>query len=138
MTATLSPYLGFQRTAREAIEFYQSVLGGDLTITTFGEYQANQDPADADLVMHSELRTASGFTLMASDTPPQLDHTPGTNFSVALFGDSEDELSGYWTKLADGATITVPLAKAPWGDWFGMLTDRFGVQWLVNISGPAN
>ena len=137
MTATLNPYISFKDTTRDAMTFYQSVLGGDLTISTFADLHAAQDPSEADLVMHSLLRTPSGFTLMASDTPARMEYAPGNNFSISLSGDSEseDELRGYWDRLSDGATVSMPLEKAIWGDTFGMLRDRFGIAWLVNIAG---
>ncbi len=72
---------------------------------------------------------------MAADIPNRMEHPPGTNVSISLSGDNEAELRGYWEKLSSGATIREPLAKAPWGDAFGMLTDRFGVEWMVNITG---
>lgn len=136
MATQLNPYLSFRNTARQAIEFYHSVFGGDLTISTFGEFQASEDPAEADKVMHSLVETPSGLSLMASDTPNSMDYTPGTNFSVSLSGDDETELRGYWDKLSAGGTVTMPLDRAPWGDTFGMCTDKFGVPWLVNILGP--
>jgi PhnB protein len=136
MVTRLNPYLGFRDTAKKAMDFYQSVFGGDLTSSTFGEFHASEDPAEQDKIMHSTLTTANGFTLMASDTPNSMDYTPGTNYSVSLSGEDEDELRGYWDKLASGGTVTMPLEKAPWGDSFGMLNDQFGVTWLVNI-GPS-
>jgi PhnB protein len=114
--------------------FYQTVFGGQLTMSTFKEFHASQDPSEDDLIMHSELVTENGMTLMASDTPNRMEYRPGTNFSVSLSGDNEAELTSYFQKLSAGGTSTMPLAKAPWGDSFGMLTDKFGVSWLVNIS----
>jgi len=138
MTTYLNPYLSFRDTAKEAMEFYRSVFGGELTVNTFGDSFASQDPAEQDKVMHSMLTSPSGLILMGADTPNGMDCTPGTNYSVSLSGEDEAELRGYWDKLSDGATITVELAKAPWGDTFGMCTDKFGTSWLVNISGsPA-
>jgi PhnB protein len=135
MVTRLNPYLSFRDNAREAIEFYHSVFGGELTISTFGEMQAAQDPAEADKVMHSMLVTEGGLTLMASDTPNGMEHHSGGSISVSLSGEDDGELRGYWEKLSDGGTVTMPLEKAPWGDSFGMCADRFGVSWLVNISG---
>lgn len=132
---TLNPYLRFRGTAREAITFYQSVLGGDLTVSTFGEFQMAQDPSQADLVMHAQLTTSGGLVLMASDTPEGMDLTVGSNVSVSLSGDDEAELRGYWDGLVAGGQVTVPFAPAPWGDLFGMLVDRFGIHWLVNLAG---
>jgi PhnB protein len=136
MATRLNPYLGFRDTARQAMDFYQTVFGGDVTRSTFAEFQASEDPAEQDKIMHSTLTTDNGFTLMASDTPNSMDYTPGTNYSVSLSGEDEEELRGYWGKLADGGTVTMPLEKAPWGDSFGMVNDQFGVTWLINI-GPS-
>lgn len=133
----LNPYLSFRNNAREAIEFYRSVFGGELTVSTFGEFGASEDPSETDKVMHAQLETPSGFTLMASDTPDRMPYNPGDTFTVSLSGDDADELTGYWVKLAEGATVTMPLAQAPWGATFGMLTDRFGVPWMVNIAGAS-
>ncbi|WP_448072695.1 VOC family protein [Georgenia yuyongxinii] len=140
MTARLNPYLGFRDNARQAMEFYRSVFGGELTMSTFGEYQASEDPAEQEKIMHAELETARGYTLMGADTPSTMPFTAGDNYSVSLSGGREDdaELRGYWDKLADGGEIAMPLETAPWGDSFGMLTDRFGVSWLVNIAGAQN
>jgi PhnB protein len=137
MTSRLNPYLNFRDNTRDAMTFYQTVFGGDLNISTFAEFQASEDPAEADKVMHSQLDAPNGMTLMAADTPNSMEFKPGNNYSVSLSGDDEAELHGYWDKLNDGATVTMPLEKAPWGDSFGMLIDRFGVQWLVNIAGTA-
>jgi len=138
MGSRLNPYINFKDSTRSAMEFYQSVLGGELVINTFGDFQASQDPADQDLVMHSQLETPSGFTLMCADTPSYMEYSPGASISVSLSGDDETELRGYWDGLTDGATIVTPLEKAPWGDTFGMLVDKYGVNWLVNITGaPA-
>jgi PhnB protein len=136
MTTRLNPYLNFRDTTRQAMEFYHSVFGGDLTLSTFAEMQASDDPAEQDKIMHSQLVTEQGLTLMAADTPNYMDYAPGTNnFAVSLSGEDEGELRGYWDKLSDGGTVAMPLEKAPWGDIFGMCTDRFGIPWLVNIAG---
>ncbi|KKB13320.1 3-demethylubiquinone-9 3-methyltransferase [Devosia geojensis] len=135
MVTRLNPYISFRDTAREAIEFYHSVFGGELTISTFGDFGMSENPADADKIMHSMLETPNGLTLMASDTPPGMDYKPGTNISVSLSGEDEAELRGYWDKLSAGGTVTVPFEKAPWGDTFGMCLDKFGVQWMVDAVG---
>jgi PhnB protein len=135
VASRLNPYISFPGSAREAMEFYQRVLGGSLTLSTFGEFGA-QDTPDADKIMHGMLTTDSGFTLMGADTPPGMEHTPGNNIAVSLSGDDADELRGYWEKLSDGGTVSVPLEKQMWGDEFGMCVDRFGVGWMVNIGRP--
>ncbi len=138
MGTQLNPYLSFRDTARQAMDFYQSVFGGELTRSTFAEFQVSEDPADQDKIMHSTLTTEKGLVLMGSDTPNGMDYTPGTNYSVSLSGEDETELRGYWEQLSAAATITMPLNKAPWGDTFGMCVDKFGVNWLVNIVGPKS
>jgi PhnB protein len=139
MPTTLNPYLGFRDNAREALTFYQSVFGGELALSTFGEFQASEDPAEAEKIMHGMLTTPKGLVLMGSDTPNSMEASTGSSISISLSGDDEAELRGYWDKLAgDGGTVTVPLEKAPWGDTFGMCTDRFGTAWLVNVNNPAH
>ena len=140
MTSRLNPYLGFRDNAKEAMEFYHSVFGGELTSSTFGEMDASEDRAEADKIMHAQLVTDSGYTLMASDTPDSMAFSETSSHSVSLSGDSSDqaELTRYFEALSDGGTVLMPLDKAPWGDWFGMVVDRFGVQWLVNIAGDQS
>jgi PhnB protein len=136
MASRLNPYISFNGNAREAMEFYTSVFGGELTTSTFGEY-GNTGPG-SDGIMHAQLETPSGYTIMAADTPEGMPYEPGTNIAVSLSGDDSDELRGYWTKLSDGGTVAVPLEKQMWGDEFGQLTDRFGIGWLVNIAGEQS
>jgi PhnB protein len=136
METKLTPYLSFKDNAREAMAFYKGVFGGKLDLQTFKEFHVSEDPSEDDKVMHAALQSDGGLTLFASDTPNRLEYTRGTDFSMSLSGDDEAELSGYFDKLKEGGTETMPLAKAPWGDTFGMLKDKFGVSWLVNISEP--
>ena len=151
MASRLNPYLTFDGNAREAMEFYQSVLGGDLAIATFGEYAGQDGGQDAgegagqdggqsspppDGVMHALLETDSGFTLMASDAAPGMDHRPGNTMAVSLSGDDADELRGYWEKLSADGSVIIPLERQMWGDEFGMCNDRFGTAWMVNIGSP--
>lgn len=137
MPVTLNPYLNFKDNARQAMEFYQSVFGGTLNAQTFQDFHASQDPSEDNLVMHSVLTGANGIEFMASDTPSRMEYKPGSNFSMSISGDDEAALRGYFEKLADGGTITMPLEKAMWGDTFGMCTDKFGVSWLINITAPT-
>ena len=137
MASRLNPYLSFRDNAREAMEFYQGVFGGKLDMTTFKEFDVPRTPED-DKIMHAMLEAPNGMVLMGADTPNGMEHTPGSTISVSLSGDDEAELRGYYDKLKEGGTETMPMAKAPWGDSFGMLKDRYGIDWLVNISGqPA-
>ena len=135
MAVKCNPYINFTDNTKQAMEFYKSVFGGDLMMTTFKDGGMSQGPADENLVMHSQLDAPNNVTLMASDTPPGWDFKPGTNLSISLSGDDDKALRGYWDKLSSGGNVTMPLEAAPWGDTFGMCTDKFGIQWLVNISG---
>jgi len=137
MPSRLNPYLSFKDDAREAMEFYQSVFGGKLDVSTFKEYQASQDPSEDDKVMHARLETEGGILLMGADTPSSMEYSPGARISMSLSGEDEAELRGYWDKLRDGGTETMPLEKAPWGDTFGMLRDKYGIAWLVNITAAS-
>ena len=138
MTTKLNPYLSFRDTAKQAMEFYQSVFGGELTLSTFGDFQASEDPAEQGKIMHGMLVTDNGLTLMGSDTPNTLDYMPGNNYSVSLSGEDAAELRGFWDGLAAGGTVSMPLERAPWGDFFGMCADKFGVNWLINIAAPQS
>jgi PhnB protein len=135
MTSRLNPYITFAGNARDAMEFYQSALGGELTMNTFGEF-GNPGP-DGDKIMHANLETPDGFTLMSSDTPPGMEGSSGSSIAVSLSGDDADKLRGYWNKLTEGAEIVMPLERQVWGDEFGQFTDKFGIQWMLNIAGPA-
>jgi PhnB protein len=137
MQTRLNPYLSFKDDTREAMEFYRTVFGGKLDMQTFKELNASQGPSEDEKIMHSQLEAENGITIMASDTPDRMEYTPGNNFNMSLSGDNEAELRGYWEKLASGGSVTMPLEKAIWGDTFGMCVDKFGVQWLVNISPPS-
>jgi PhnB protein len=133
MASRLNPYISFGGDARQAMEFYKEVFGGTLVLNTFGEF-GQQDAPQADQIMHAMLETPSGFTLMASDTPPGMNVTQGDNICVSLSGDDAAALRGHWEKLSAGGSVSVPLEKQMWGDVFGMCTDRFGIPWMVNIS----
>jgi len=137
MTVRLNPHLSFKDSARDAMTFYQSVLGGELTIATFGEYHASEDPAAQDKVMHAQLETPDGLVLMAADTPAVMEYQPQAGVSVSLSGDDEAKLRGYWEGLSADGTVVMPFEKAPWGDTFGMCVDRFGTNWMINASGQA-
>jgi PhnB protein len=133
MASRLNPYISFGGNARQALEFYRSIFGGELAIHTFGEMGMPDGP-DANNVMHGMLETESGYTLMASDTPPGMEYKPGNDMAVSLSGDDAELLRGYWEKLSSGGTVSVPLEKQMWGDEFGMCEDQFGVSWMVNVT----
>lgn len=130
----LNPYLTFATGTRTAMEGYQRIFGGDLTMSTFAEYGEEGEGADG--IMHAQLTTPAGYVLMASDTPPGMP-SPGHdgNVTLSLSGDEEAELRSYWDGLAEGGQVTMPLEPQMWGDTFGTLTDRFGTSWMVNIAG---
>lgn len=132
MASKLNPYLSFNGNARQAMEFYKSVFGGDLRLNTFGEYGADGAP-NAENIMHAQLEAPNGFTLMGSDTPPDNPYQPGNTMTVSLSGDDAEELRGYWDKLSKSGQVMMPLEKQMWGDEFGMCTDKFGVPWMVDI-----
>ncbi len=134
MSSRLNPYISFDGNARQAMEYYQEVFGGELHLNTFGEFGGPEGP-EGEGIMHSQLEVPNGFFLMGADTPPGEKHDPGHNISVSLSGDDADELRGYWQKLSDGGTVSVPLEKQMWGDEFGMCRDKFGIDWMVNIAG---
>ena len=132
MASRLNPYLTFNGNAREAMEAYQRIFGGNLTLSTFGEFGA-PDPAIADQIMHGQLETDAGYTLMGADNPPGAEFNPGNTITISLSGDDAAQLHRYWDALTEDGTVTVPLEKQMWGDEFGQCVDRFGVGWLVNI-----
>ena len=134
MTSQLNPYLNFNGTARQAMEFYRDVFGGDLTISTFADLGA-ADGADADKIMHAQLQTSAGYVLMGADVPSHMEYQPPSGFSVSLSGDDQ-ALRGYFDKLAAGGTVIMPLQKQVWGDEFGMCADQFGIPWMINIGQP--
>ena len=134
----LNPYLSFRDNARQAMEFYQSVFGGELSMNTFAEFQASEDPSEKDKIMHSQLEAPNGLVLMGADTPNSMEYMPPAGIAISLSGEDESELRGYWDKLSDGGMTIMALEKAPWGDTFGMCTDRFGISWMVNIAGAQS
>ncbi len=137
MTAQLNPYLNFRGTAREAMAFYAEVFDAKVTISTFAEYQGTGDPNEADWVMHADLESPSGIHFYAADVPSHIDFEPGANVAMSLTGTSADDadLRGYFERLSAGARVDQPLETSPWGAVFGMLTDRYGIRWMVNIAG---
>jgi len=135
MQSKLNPYINFRDNTRDAMEFYRTVFGGKLQLSTFKDYHASQDPSEDNKIMHSVLEAENGIMFMASDTPNRMEYRPGANMSMSLSGDNEAELTAYFEKLSAGGMVSMPLGKAPWGDSFGMCIDKFGVQWLVNIAG---
>ena len=135
MTSRLNPYISFSDNAREAMEFYRDVFGGELAQSTYGE-MGGAAPGDENKIMHAMLETPSGFALMGSDAPSGMPRDEGSSISISLSGDDEN-LRDYFEKLSAGGTVTMPLEKQMWGDEFGMCVDPYGIAWMVNISQPA-
>ncbi len=136
MPSILNPYLSFNGNARQAMEFYKSVFGGKLTLSTFKEYQSSSGPDQDDKIMHGMLEAENGIVLMGADMMEETDAVPDSAISISLSGNNKEELTGYYNKLVAGGTVTQPLVEAPWGDTFGMCTDAYGTKWMVNIEGP--
>lgn len=135
-STTVNPYLIFDGNAREAMEFYASVLGGELEQQTYAEAGMGDQPNAADLI-HAQL-TSGEMVIMASDTNEGIEVEFGNNLHISIVGDDGDQLRAFFAGLSAGGEVTMPLEKQFWGDEFGMLTDRFGVRWMVNISAPAD
>lgn len=131
-----NPYLSFRDNAREALAFYQSVFGGTTTVNTFADFQASQDPDEQDKVMHGQLDSAAGITLMMADTPNSMDYTPGGSISISIGGwlSEKTDMESYWHKLSEGGNVIMPLDAVEWGGIFGMVVDRFSVTWMLSIS----
>ena len=139
MTATgitLTPYLSFNGDAAEAMRYYQSILGGELKMQTFGEAKMAETPQEKDLIVHAILQTDS-LTFMASDTHPSRQAIFGDSVQMSVTGQERRRLTEVFNKLAQGGRVDMPLAKQFWGDTFGMLTDRFGIHWMINIPSQA-
>ncbi|WP_408896988.1 VOC family protein [Nocardioides sp. R1-1] len=142
MAINLNPYINWRGQAREAMEFYQSVLGGELTVMTFADMGGTSMGVaenEVDWVMHAALSVSDSVLLMGADHPSHVPGEPQTQ-QVSISGPAEDEatLRAWWEGLSDGATVHQPLEQAPWGDSFGMLRDKYGVDWLVNIAGAPS
>lgn len=138
MTITLTPHLNFRGQAREALEFYRGALGGELAVVTYRDAHAVQDPTEADQVMWGQVEAPGGVRVMAYDVPGSQPHDAGTiPFFVSLRGTEADEVRALWAGLADGASIVQDLAPSGWSPLYGMLRDRFGVTWVVDVAVPS-
>ena len=147
MSITTTTHLNFRGDARQALEFYQSVFGGDVTIATYGDLGMPADAPGADGVVFGQVVTPEGFRVMAYDIPGQTGGARETgstrrengvtltdqSFFVSVRCDSLDDAQGYWQQLTVGAIVVEPLAASAWSPGFGMLTDRFGVTWIVDV-----
>ncbi|MET7464022.1 VOC family protein [Nonomuraea sp. NPDC005501] len=132
-------HLNFRGDARAALEFYQSVFGGHLSVVTYKDAGNPQGAAEADQVMWGQVVSDRGFHVMAYDVPSRLPWDRGENsFFLSVRGDSAEEITAYWEKLSEGASIAQPLGPAQWAPLYGMLTDRFGVVWVVDVASEYN
>ncbi|MEV0017170.1 VOC family protein [Streptomyces tendae] len=139
MTAQAVTHLNFRGDASEALTFYRSAFGGDLTLVTYKDAGNVQDPTAADQVMFGQVATADGLRVMAYDVPSDLPWNQGENaFFVSVRGETTDEITGYWERLAEGATVLRPLGAAQWAPLYGMLRDRFGVTWVLDVVSEYN
>jgi PhnB protein len=135
MSVVVTNHLNFRGQARAALEFYQSVFGGDLAIVTYKDAHNAQIPEEADQVMWGQVASANGFRVMAYDVPSSQPWDPGTNaFFVSVRSGAPAEIAGFWEGLASGARILAPLAKSGWSPLYGMLQDRFGVTWVLDVT----
>ncbi|KYF78659.1 bleomycin resistance protein [Sorangium cellulosum] len=135
MTVSVANHLNFRGDARAALEFYQSVFGGDITIVTYKDAHNVQDPSEAGQVMWGQVTARNGFQVMAYDVPSRMPWDQGKNaFFVSVRGDSTSEIAALWEKLSEGATVAQPLAPSGWTPLYGMLKDRFGITWVLDVA----
>jgi PhnB protein len=135
MTIKTTTHLNFRGNAREALAFYQSVFGGELMLATHSQAYPSFPPEEADLVAFGQVESADGFRIMAYDVPAARPYDAGiAPVFVSVRGNDTEELTRFWNGLADGASVIQPLAPSGWAPLFGMLTDRFGVTWVLDIA----
>ena len=152
MSITTTTHLNFMGDARAALDFYASVFGGTATVATYGDFGMPAGVPGADKVVFGQLETEQGFRVMAYDIPSQAGGAPATAgstrrengstitdqpFFVSVRGEALEEIEGYWAKLSVGASIVEPLAASAWSPGFGMLTDSFGVTWILDVAAAA-
>lgn len=128
MTVQTTFHLNFRGQAREALDFYRAVFGRERTMVTYGDLGTTQDAAQADQVIWGQVVFEQGFRIMAYDVQPEKAWNPGENaFYVSVRGTSAKEVTAYWDKLSEGASVSQPLGASAWSPLYGMLKDRFGV-----------
>ena len=134
MTIRTVTHVNFRRQAREALAFYRSVFGGEIALVTHAQAYGTTDPDEADLVSWGQVVSDAGFAVMAHDVPAQRAWSAGeAPYFVSVRGEDTDEISGYWNRLSEGANIIQPLAQSGWARLYGMLEDRFGVTWVLDV-----
>ncbi|WP_039805102.1 VOC family protein [Nocardia araoensis] len=139
MSLATTTHLNFRGDARDALEFYRSVFGGQLAVVTYKDAGNFQEESEADQIMWGQVQADNGFHVMAYDVPSSMDYHPGVNgFFVSVRGETVEEVSGFWEKLTAGATVVIPMGPANWAPAYGMLRDRFGVVWVVDVVSEYN
>ncbi|MGW7382771.1 VOC family protein [Streptomyces sp. NPDC054794] len=139
MSVSAVTHLNFRGDARAALDFYRSVFGGDLVMVTYKDAGNVQEPSEADQVMWGQVAADSGFRVMAYDVPSRMPWSQGENaFFVSLRGETAEEITAYWKKLSQDASVLRPLEPAQWAPLYGMLRDRFGVTWVVDVASEYN
>ena len=137
MALSTVTHLNFCGEARAALAFYRSVFGGDVTLVTYANANSVENPAEADQVMWGQVVADNGFRVMAYDVPASRPFARGEgSFFVSLRGDDEDEIKSFWQGLSDGGTVLVELGPAQWAPLYGMVVDRFGIAWVLDIAAP--
>lgn len=135
MSVQVTTHLNFQGQARAALAFYQSVFGGQLTQVSYAQLGRAVDPADAERIVWGQVVAPNGFRIMAFDVATGTPWQQGENaFFVSLRGSTEDEIQALWQGLAQDASIVHALAPAQWSPLYGMLKDRFGVVWVLDVA----
>ncbi|HEY2519662.1 MAG TPA: VOC family protein [Streptosporangiaceae bacterium] len=140
MTVTTTAHANFRGQARAALTFYHSVFGGDLSLATYADIHSVESPSQAGHIAFGRVKAPNGFDIMAYDVQPSKGYDPGENaFYITLQGTDSDEIKAQWSGLADSATtILIPLAPASFASLYGMLTDRYGITWIVGVDTPQN
>ncbi len=135
MSITTTTHLNFRGEARPALEFYQSVFGGELAVVSYRDAHSVQDPSEADQVMWGQVQGDNGIHVMAYDVPSSLPYDAGVNaVFVSVRGKDADEITAHWKRLSEGATVIQDLAPAAWSPLYGMLRDRFGITWVLDVT----
>jgi PhnB protein len=149
MSITTTTHLNFGGDARTALAFYASVFGGQTTIATYADFGMPKDAPGAELVVFGQLESADGFRIMAYDSPGATGGSligggatrreQGTTVTeqscfVSVRGETLSEVEAFWAKLTEGGTVVEELAASAWSPGFGMVTDRFGVTWILDVA----
>ncbi|MET8118617.1 VOC family protein [Micromonospora sp. NPDC005189] len=139
MSINTVAHINLRGNARAALEFYRSVFGGDLVAVTYADAHNVQNPDEADQIMWGQVTSTEGFQIMAYDVPSVRPWSQGESpFFVSVRGRDADEVTGYWKKLSEGSTVVVDLAPAGWAPLYGMLTDPFGITWVLDVAAEYN